>query len=162
MKNDALKLIYEQYSREIFLYVLSLCGNRATAEELMQETFVKALLSLPDSHSNARAWLYKVARNLFLDRARRSKFESPGLEEEGEGTAASPEELMIEKQENERLRMAVSRLDERKREVIRLHYFSELSFSEIASVMGLTLENVRVLAYRAKKELKKYLEDNQK
>lgn len=159
MKNDALKLIYEEYSREIFLYVLSLCGNRATAEELMQETFVKALLSLPDSHSNVRAWLYKVARNLFLDRARRLKFESPGLEEEREGTAASPDELILEKLENERLHRAIARLDLRKREVIRLRYFSELDFSEIASIMGLTLENVRVLAHRAKKELKTYLEE---
>ena len=159
MKNDALKLVYEEYSREIFLYVLSLCGNRATAEELMQETFVKAFLSLPDSHSNVRAWLYKVARNLFLDRARRSKFESPGLEEEGEGTAASPDELILEKLENERLHRAIARLDLRKREVIRLRYFSELEFSEIASIMGLTLENVRVLAHRAKKELKTYLEE---
>lgn len=160
MKNDALKLIYEQYNREIFLYILSLCRNRATAEELMQETFVKALLSLPDSHSNARAWLYTVAKNLFLDRTRRAKFESPGLDTEKGGTGAAPEELYLKKLENERLHRAISKLDERKQEVIRLHYFSELQFSEIAGIMGLSLENVRVLAHRAKKELKKYLEED--
>lgn len=159
MHGDALKLVYEQYSREIYLYLLSLCGNKATAEDLMQETFVKALLSLPDSHSNARAWLYTVARNLFLDMARRARFESPGLEADGPDSAAAPEELMIEKQENERLGAALSRLDVRKREVIALRYFSELSFEEIASVMGLKPENVRVLAHRAKKELKALLED---
>lgn len=160
MKNDALELIYEEYSREIFLYLLSLCGNRATAEELMQETFVKAQLSLSDSHSNARAWLYTVARNLFLDMARRSRFEAPGHEAEGRDTSAAPDEVMLKKQENERLYRAISRLDPRKREVIMLRYFSELTFGEIASVMELTLENVRVLAHRAKKELKKYLEDD--
>lgn len=55
----------------------------------------------------------------------------------------------------------MERLDMKKREVLQLQYFGELSQKEIAAVLRMTPENVRVLAYRAKKELKKYMEQEQ-
>ena len=67
MDGQVLLRLYEAYGRELFLYLYSLCKSRETAEDLMQETFVKALLSLPDGHANVRAWLYMVARNLYYD-----------------------------------------------------------------------------------------------
>ena len=66
MKDVLLKTLYQTYSREIYLYLYSLCGQTAMSEELMQETFLKARLSLRESHTNMRAWLYTVARNLYL------------------------------------------------------------------------------------------------
>ena len=71
MDGQVLLRLYEAYGRELFLYLYSLCKSRETAEDLMQETFVKALLSLPDGHANVRAWLYMVARNLYYDMCRR-------------------------------------------------------------------------------------------
>ena len=47
--------LYEAYGRDLFLYLYSLCKSRETAEDLMQETFVRALLSLSDEHVNVRA-----------------------------------------------------------------------------------------------------------
>lgn len=65
MEKDILKQLYQKYRKEIYLYLYSLCKNSSLAEDLLQETFLKALLSLPDDHTNMRAWLYLVARNLF-------------------------------------------------------------------------------------------------
>lgn len=71
MKHDLIDRVYRMYGREIYLYLYSLSKDHSLAEELRQETFLKAILSLPDSHTNVRAWLYTVARNLFYNTAKR-------------------------------------------------------------------------------------------
>lgn len=55
------------YGEEIFLYLLSLSHDSLLAEDLVQETFLKAILSLDEKHPNIRAWLYRVARNLYFN-----------------------------------------------------------------------------------------------
>ncbi len=67
MDNEILKRLYEQYGKELYLYILSMCRNRAVAEDIIQETFLKAILALDERHSNMRAWLYMVARNLCIN-----------------------------------------------------------------------------------------------
>ena len=62
MEQEILNQLYRQYSREIYLYLYSFCKNKELAEDLMQETFLKALLSLKDQHTNMRAWLYMVEK----------------------------------------------------------------------------------------------------
>lgn len=159
MDNDSLRQLYEKYSREIYLYLLSLSGDPRLSEDVMQDTFIKALLSLDSSHANLRAWLYTVARNLYFDKARRKKLEREVEESMEYSEPPGPEELLQVKIRNERLKEALMRLEPRKREVITLQYFSGLKVKEIAEIMRLSQENVRVLAFRAKKEMKKYLED---
>ena len=162
MNGNRLQQIYESYSSEIYVYLYSLCRNRSLAEDLTQETFVKALLSLPEGHGNVRAWLYTVARNLFFNHYRREPA-SVELDELSEiaDEAIGPEEALLKKLSSRRLYEAVLRLDARKREVILLQYFSGFPQAEIASMLGITQQNVRVLSHRAKKELKKYLEENE-
>lgn len=94
MNNDALRQLYERYSREIYLYLLSLCKDGRLAEDLMQETFLKALLSLDETHANLRAWLYTVARNLFYDGARRRKLEQSLTESMLSDAPQDPDELL--------------------------------------------------------------------
>ena len=65
---------------------------------------------------------------------------------------------MIENERKLQLYQALKKLDMKKREILLLQYFGDLSQKEIAAVLHITPENVRVLAYRAKKELKKYME----
>ena len=67
MDNRILQILYEKYYQEIFLYLLSLSHDSLLAEDLVQETFLKAILSLDEKHPNIRAWLYRVARNLYLN-----------------------------------------------------------------------------------------------
>ncbi len=162
MNGDLLRQVYESHSEEILIYLYSLCGNKSLAEDLMQETFVKALLSLPDGHGNIRAWLYKVARNLYFNYYRKEP-EKVGLEAI-EGAAdgeAGPEEAMLQKLKNKRLYEAVLRLEKQRREVIMLQYFSGFPQAQIASMLGITQANVRVISHRAKKELKKYMEESE-
>ena len=75
MDNKILEMLYRQYQKELYLYLYSLGGDRHLAEDLLHETFLKALLALPDGHTNMRAWLYMVARNLFYNDQKRRKKE---------------------------------------------------------------------------------------
>ena len=162
MDNEILLRLYRLYQKELYLYLYSLCGDRHLAEDLLHETFLKALLALPDGHTNMRAWLYMVARNLFYNQQKKKAREIL-MEEQGYLSEQKTDEDMLEKileEENRRrLYQAVRRLEIKKREIIQMQYFGEMSQKEIAAVLHITPENVRVLAYRAKKELKKDLEE---
>ena len=159
MDKFLLQQVYGKYSREIFAYLYTLCGNRSLAEDLLQETFLKAILSLPNTHENVRAWLYKVARNLYFNHSRRSTRELTEDEPPAD-SETSAEDTVLSRLEQQALYRALLKLEGAKREVIMMQYFSGLPQKEIAAILGISPENVRVLSYRAKKELKKSMEDD--
>ena len=163
MRNDLIDRVYRMYGREIYLYLYTLGKNHQLAEELRQETFLKAILSLPDSHTNVRAWLYTVARNLFYNTAKREGRRvgvlSEEFEEEPADNSHNPENTVLDGLQNRALYEALLRLNGVKREIVSLQYFSGMSGREIAAILGLREENVRVLSYRAKKELKQLMEE---
>lgn len=159
MDKDLLQQVYGKYSKEIYAYLFTLCRNRSLAEDLLQETFLKAILSLPNTHENVRAWLYKVARNLYFNYARRSARELMEDAEPADNENAA-EDAVLSKLREQALYGAIMNLDGVKREVIMLQYFSALPQKEIGAILGISPENVRVLSYRAKKELKKSMEDD--
>lgn len=159
MDSKLLKKLYETYQKELYLYIYSLCGNREITEDLMQETFLKAILSLPPSHTNVRAWFYTVARNLYFNFAKKEK--SKISLDEIKDLPCDKSDMIEHIIANERRRLcfeALQSLKGAKKEVLILQYFGGLSQKEIAAVLHLTTENVRVLSFRGKKELKKYLE----
>lgn len=160
MDKEMLNVFYRRYSREIYLYLFSLSGDSALSEDLLQEAFLKALLSLSDSHTNVRAWLYMVARNLYFNTLKKEKRKT-SLEEIQQKSDESSNTLFDEIMRDETrktLYNAMNKLEPRKREVLQMQYFGNLSQKEIAAILHITPENVRVLSYRAKRELKLYLE----
>ena len=149
--NQILLKLYSLYQKELYLYLYSLCGDR--------------YLALPDGHSNMRAWLYMVARNLFYNQQKK-KLREILMDEQiyplEEKTEEGLPEKIFEEEDRRMLYQAILRLDIKKREIIQMQYFGGMTQKEIAAVLHITLENVRVLAYRARKELKKYLEECRK
>lgn len=165
MENDVLAVVYRTYSREIYLYLYGLSHNRQLSEDLMQETFVKALITVVTADTGIRAWLYKVARNLYFNTYRKDKRLIIGLENAGnkveirEEIEESPLSKLLTTEREEALYKALNKLEGKKREVLLLQYFSGLSGKDIAKLLDITTENVRILAFRGKKELKLYLEE---
>ena len=117
-----------------------------------------------------RAWLYVVARNLYYNYYNRQKkqmtIESSDFEHAALKVHTSGREVLIQsdileevlhKEEKKQLLEAVSQLKGQKKEVILLQYFGDFSQKEIAAMLKITPGNVKVLSYRAKKELKEYL-----
>lgn len=126
----------------------------------MQESFLKAILSLPDRHDDLRAWLFTVARNLLLDQLRRPR-EVPPPEEQA---LSAPEEdgplaLYLREERHRQLMDALAALEPRRREVLSLQYFSGLSQRETAALLNISHENVRVLSLRARRDLKQRLQE---
>ncbi len=161
MDSRLLKELYHKYHRELFLYIYSLCRNRELSEDIVQETFLKAIFSLSDNHTNMRAWLYMVARNLYLYLAKKEKgrVDIEQLRDVSSGDCDVLQQI-IEQERTRLLYEALQRLDRVKREILVMQYFGRLSQRDIALVLHLTPENVRVLSYRGKRELKKYMEAN--
>jgi DNA-directed RNA polymerase specialized sigma24 family protein len=71
--NDILEQIYHRYAGQVYLYLFSLCHSHALAEDLMQETFLKALCSMELSQDAVLPWLLRVAKNLYIEASYRSK-----------------------------------------------------------------------------------------
>lgn len=160
MDNEVLAGFYRQYRSEIYLYLYSLCKNRELTEDLLQETFLKAILSLQNNHVNVRAWLYMVARNLFFNYIKKEK-NNVVLEDLEGYDEKNKEDLLNEILKEEQkylLYKALEGIEASKREVLELQYFGGFSQKEIAIILHTSPENVRVLSYRGKKEIKKYLE----
>ncbi|WP_208918573.1 RNA polymerase sigma factor [Paenibacillus uliginis] len=68
MRSDLYTELFKTYQSSLYLYLYRMCGSKETAEELVQETFYRAMVSMKTEHREyARAWLYKVARHLFID-----------------------------------------------------------------------------------------------
>lgn len=163
MDQDLLRLIYSKYAKEIYLYLYSLCKSHSMSEELVQDVFVKAIISLSDDHPNFRAWLYKVAHNLCINRLRKEQRielydEIPDKYNHSEISCEDGLSNLLESEKNMNLYRCLNRLPAIQREVIFMEYFSELDHTEIASALNIKPGNVRVIAHRARKELRNLLE----
>lgn len=154
------KLIYETYQRSLFLYALSLTKNVPDAEDLIQETFLKAFLSYKETGS-LKAWLITVLKNEFLNLCRKRQKEILDNGEWFSQQQAASEELLqkiIHQEERRTLLYAIMELPLLSKEILMESIYFHIADSEIAAMHHLTQENVRQIRSRAKKKILKRLE----
>jgi len=149
--------LFERHHVALFRYLYQLTGNRALSEDLTQEVFLRVLkyaATYNPSHG-FRAWLYGMARNASYDARRKVRGEVADIEV-GEFRSSEPmaEQRITERQNNEMLRTALSRLPADKREVLELSRFQEMRYDEIASILQCEVGTVKVRVFRALKELR--------
>lgn len=139
----------------VFRFLMHLSGDMHDAEELTQETFLRAMPHWKEQ-SNPRAWLFRIARNAFLDQTRRRavvKFESLGADRPAD--RASP---AIETTEQaEKVKAALAQLTELARTVFLMRVEGELSFAEIAAALESTEEACRWHMHEARRKLAEML-----
>lgn len=154
MHQDEWKIIYETYSRSLYLYALSLTENRQDAEDLLQETFVKAYLSYRETGS-IKYWLVTVLRNEFYNLQRKRKWEIPGEEELSDSRASEENilEQIIQKEERRHLFLEIQKLPVSMKEVLIESIYFQMKDEEIGKLHGFTNENVRKIRSRAKQKL---------
>lgn len=162
LERKLLETLYLRYYRELYMYIYAMCGQKALTEDILQETFLKAFTALKDSHTNMRAWLYLVARNLYFNvrkkEGRTEALEDPERElQNSRESSRDPLEELIGTEEKNRLWKALLSLDSPGKEILTLQYFSGFQQNDIAAILHLTPENVRVQGFRAKKKLRKLL-----
>lgn len=155
MNHKDFEMFYELYYYPLFFYALSLTKNEADAKDLVADTFVKALLSF--EKGNLEAWLYTVLKNeyyqLYKKKKRFIKTNPKTLE-----NIASHNDLLekLIQEENKRwLYQQIYALKQPDQEVMLLSLQSDLKDQEIAELLNLSIENVRVIRYCVKEKLKK-------
>lgn len=161
MGKDYILEFYNQHSRDIYLYLLSLCHDTHIAEDLVQETFVKAMLSLDVSHNNVKGWLFRVAKNLWIDYLRKNKYSSD-MDINNINIQDSSQDIinkLIKNEESAQLYKKIMTLNTSMREVITLYYFLGVDQKQIAGLMNISNGAVRTLLYRARKILKEKIEE---
>ena len=150
---------------EVFRYVLGIVRDRSDADDLTQETFVRAyrgLDSLRDPDA-ALPWLYSVATHVCLDRLRRQARRRPhesGLDPEtvSPPDPGSPGELSVERDEmSDCVSGYVGHLSDSYRAVLLLHDVHGLSCPQIAELLGDSVGSVKIRLHRARKRLREAL-----
>lgn len=159
MQRDQYTELFKMYQSSLFLYLYRMCGSKEIAEELVQETFFRAMVSMKTAHHEyARAWLYKVARHLFVDWYRKHRVEVQMRKalksEEKDTTYPTPEEALELNERKIRVAQAMSRLPEQYRTILLLREMHELSYSELSEVLDLNLNQVKVTLHRARARFK--------
>jgi RNA polymerase sigma-70 factor (ECF subfamily) len=142
---NAFELLYHRYVRSVFGLALRRLGDRMRAEDAVQETFAAVWRSARTYRSDrgpGAPWLYAVARNAIVDRAR-GRTEPPGEVPDAASTEPGPEERAEASYVSWRVHRALSGLPENEREVIELAYYAELSQSEVAQFLGIPLGTVK-------------------
>ena len=137
--------------------LLRLAGDRALADDLAQETFLRAYRGLVGFAGRARfsTWLYRIAYNVYLNHRARVR-QHASLPEGFEGGAAAPESSMSAARADLRrdLEAAIAGLPDRYRAVVMLHYLEDVSYPEIAEILDLPLGTVKTHLHRAKRLLR--------
>jgi len=154
--------LYELHKEAILRYFLRMTGNWEEAGELTQETFYQACLSIFcfKKESSLKTWLFSIARNVYLKKLREknkhkalSWEENLPLNEQNTQEPDSPAQLLILKEERERIQKALARLPENARSIIILKEYEQLTYEEIAGIFGQTVNWARVTFFRAKRQL---------
>ncbi|MBQ8518520.1 MAG: RNA polymerase sigma factor [Agathobacter sp.] len=162
MLHNEWKLIYEKYSKALYLYALSLTGNPQDAEDLLQETFVKAFLSY-EATGSIKSWLIIVLRNEFFNLMRKRKremYENPSLSLEN--IAFCEFDLLdniIQDEERKQLYLAIRKLPITMQEILIESVYLNMRDEEIAILHRTSQENVRQIRSRARKKIIEFMKE---
>lgn len=162
--HDAFRELVDWHQDRIYRFCLLRTVSREDAEEICQDTFVRAYDALPRWIPKARfsTWLYSIANNLARDRFRsrsnRNAVRTDSLDSPQNGDPLScrrprPDETISREEEVAAVEFAISRLPQKLREAILLHAVEGLSYDECASVLDCSRRAVEGRLYRARREL---------
>ncbi len=155
----AFAALYDAFAPRLYRFFRFRVSD-TTAEDLTQKVFLKMIEQLPNYRSQGvpfAAWVFRVARNAWIDEHRTSHASLPldTLDQES-GEPDGPEEQAVRASELEAVRGAVSRLPEDQREVISLRFFAGLTPREVAAQMGRSEGSVRTIQHRALQTLRRH------
>ena len=142
---SALAHIYDMYAKSIYRYQYSRVGNAADAEDLTSQTFMAVIESLPryQHRNNFTAWIFQIARSKAMDYFRGNHRHGEIHEQAADPAQVDALEAVVRNESRARLNSLLHLLDEDERELIRLRYTAELSFVEIAHLLGRREDAVR-------------------
>ena len=162
----AVEQIVRRYQRPVIRLIARIVGDPTLAEDLAQETFVKAFRSLAafDPARRLSSWLFRIAHNTAIDATRRARVPVVPLDAAGPGAAAEPMAAAAPDPVEQRtlgtaLAAALRRVRPEYRAAVTLRYEEDLSFEAIGQILGIPTATARSHVHRARKELARHLAD---
>jgi RNA polymerase sigma-70 factor (ECF subfamily) len=148
----------------LYSYALVLTRNRTEAEDLVQETYVRALKAMVrlKAESNVKSWLFTILRNVWLNQLRHRRIALQLVEKDLDGitgdisveTSNNPHAIYVSAMECNLVRKAIQRLPPEFREIILLREYEELSYREIATILECPMGTVMSRLARARSKLR--------
>lgn len=160
VKNLKFNALAKLYENEVFSLALYLLRDRSEAEDMTQEVYIKLWENLAQvEFSRARLWLMRVTRNGCLDRLRRHTLENNFAQRTvADEPAQGPVDTLVREQRRTLVREAIGGMEEPFRSLLILRDIHQHSYHDIANVLELSLDQVRVYLYRARQQLKTRLD----
>ena len=160
---EAFGEIVRRYQDAVFNLCYRMLGDYHEAEDAAQETFLRAFryLGRYDTKRRFSTWIFSIASHHCIDRLRGRRvtfvsLDTPDVQRQQEVTMY-PEEAVLQQEEADRLQALMNRLSPGNRLILILHYYYDLSYREIANIMGTSEGAIKTRAHRARRELGKLL-----
>jgi RNA polymerase sigma-70 factor, ECF subfamily len=146
----------------VFGNLRSRCGDRALAEDLTSEAYLRAMRAIPGFEGGSRdflAWILRIARNLHLDHVKSGRFRLETVVDEmpERQSASTPEMEALGRVEGSQLREALGRLTPEQQEVLSLRFLQGLPIADVAEIVGRNEGAVKALQFRALRSLGRIL-----
>jgi RNA polymerase sigma-70 factor (ECF subfamily) len=164
---DAFRLIFERYARPVLKFIHDMVSHRDLAEELVQETFVRAYQSLGHVRDDTKlsSWLFGIGRNVAREAIRaRSKDNENCCDQDVsdygvvDTAQLSPAQDLLNKEMNAAMHGALAMLDEDWRVVFVLKVFQQCSYQEIAVITGFSLAKIKTDLHRARLQVRRKMQ----
>lgn len=140
MKDTDINDMYQEHAKAVYDFLFKMCRNQHLAEDLMQDTFLKAMEHVDafDGKCKLTTWLCQIAKNTYYDYLRKQKkYADTEIVLDGiSGDELTPEEEVLSKEIAKEIRMYIHQLPEPYKEVFLLRFYAELSFREIGQMFG--------------------------
>ena len=161
--SEAFRLIFERYSRPVISFIFDMVNDRGLAEELTQETFVRAYRAIRTMRADTKlsTWLFGIARNVAREslRARVRANSHVDLADKSvmdlSDNKPVPVEGLLSKELNDLIRRSLAALDEDKRMVFTLKVLHQCSYEEISAITGFSVAKLKTDLHRARAEMRR-------
>lgn len=160
---QAFASLYDRYFERVYRYVYYRVREEAEAEDVTSEVFFRALRAMPryEPRQPFLAWLYRIARNAVIDRARalrpRLSFDEALAHPDSGEHVLDPDVQVLATDRRARLRAAIKHLTAEQQEVVVLRFIDGLTTDEVGKIMSKRAATVRGLQFRALQSLRKYI-----
>ncbi len=154
--------IYQEYFRDVELYIRAICKYESLAEELTAQVFFQALKALPSFRGDCdiRTWLCAMGRNCYLSHLRKAKHTEDLGDVEIPDPRKSIEETIADKQQALQIHRVLHDLPEPYKEIFSLRVFGQLSFQDIGGLFGRTANWACVTYHRARQKIQDKMEES--
>jgi len=161
----AFEALFQQYQKLVFKNAYLITGTKEDAEDILQEVFVSVWRSrhtFNPTKGKLTTWLYRVTVNKCMEKRRKKNLTAVSLEGIDLPETKSVDDVLISRQEYERLIEAMDSLDTKHRVVLVLRYFNDLSYQEIAETVGIPLGTVKSRINQALRLLREQFDTRQR